>query len=158
MSVCLALNSARANGRPAQAVGNVLRGDGVQQLGGGGHAEIEHFPQKFTGNPQARRNLVGAVQVRVHDQPFPAGGGAGFLEIHAHKNEKSIAQFIGHGLKFLGIIAAGFQVMDGTGPHHEDQARIFAMNDSVNLLASLRHELDLFLCTRKLSRQLSRTG
>ena len=51
LPVRLALHSARTNSRPAQAVGNILWGDRIEQLGGRGHAEIEYFAQKIAGNP-----------------------------------------------------------------------------------------------------------
>ena len=67
----LRFSGARADGGPADEVGDVLRCDGIEQFGGGGQAEIEDIAKKGAGEAQAGGNVMGAVEARVHDRgPF----------------------------------------------------------------------------------------
>jgi len=42
----LAFARASSNGRPADEVGNILRGDGIKEFGGGGQAERKGLFEK----------------------------------------------------------------------------------------------------------------
>ena len=88
----LALRIARADRTPADRVGNILRGRGLQKLSCGGEPGIQHAEQHAAGQEQAFANLMAAVDIRIVDQALPADRGARLLEIHAHDDEKVVRQ------------------------------------------------------------------
>ena len=88
----LTLHCACPDRRPAEGIGYVLGRDGVEQLRGGGLSEVEHFTEKLASNVKASRNVAGAIELRIHDEPFPTGGGTGFLKIYPHQDEHTIFQ------------------------------------------------------------------
>jgi len=83
----LALGRACANGTQGDGVCEELRRDGVEHFAGDGHAGAGEVAVELTGDAQAFVDLERFVDFRVVDQPFPADGCAGFLEVGAHYDE-----------------------------------------------------------------------
>jgi hypothetical protein len=85
-----------------------LRGDGVEEFGGGGDAEGDDFAEEAARLAEAFGDVAGAVELGVHDESLPADGGTGFFKINAHHDEETVADFGGEGGNFTGVFAAGF--------------------------------------------------
>jgi len=89
--MCLRLGGAGTDGTPADEVGDVLRGDGIEELGGGRQAEVEDFTEELAGEVETVLDVAGAVEVRVEDETFPADSGTRFLEVDAHGDDHAVA-------------------------------------------------------------------
>ena len=85
--VHLAFRGARTDGAPAYQVRDVLRGDDVEKLGAGRDSHFVKVQQQCAGQPHPFVDAETVVQVGVVDQPFPAHGSPGFLEIHPHDDQ-----------------------------------------------------------------------
>ena len=83
----LRLTRTGADGGPTDEVGNILGCNGVEELGGGRKAKVGNVSEEAAGDGEAITNGAGAIEPRVHDKAFPAGGGAWFLEIDTHDEE-----------------------------------------------------------------------
>ena len=79
LTVQLRLGRACANGAPGDEVGDVLRRDGVEQLGADGDAEVREVAEQLARDAQALVDFEGAVDVGVVDQTFPADSRPWFL-------------------------------------------------------------------------------
>ena len=92
LAVHLALGGARADGAPADQVGDILRRDQVEELGPGRHAHLGKVEQQ-TARAMRRPSLMRKrlVEMRVVDQALPADRGARLLEVDAHDDERSCA-------------------------------------------------------------------
>lgn len=139
LAMGLGLCGARANGRPANEVGNVLRRDGIEQLGCSGEADVDDFEEEFTGGFEARGNVVRAIEVGVHDEAFPANGGSGLLEIDTHDQLNTIRDLGSEGGEPLGIIATCFEVMDRARADDEEETLVLSEDNFVDALASGNH-------------------
>ena len=87
----LRLGGARADGAPGDEVGNVLRGDGVEQFRADGHAEAGEVAEQLARKAKTLVNLEGAVDVRVVDEPLPADSRARFLRRRASDTQRADA-------------------------------------------------------------------
>ena len=140
LAVGLALGGAGANRGPTDEVGNVLRGDGVEEFGGGGDAEGDDFAEEAARLTEAFGDVAGAVEVGVHDEAFPANGGAGFFKINTHHDEEAVADFGSEGGDFTGVFASGFEVVDGTGTDHQEETGVVTKDDSMDRFAAFGDE------------------
>ena len=70
-------------------------GNGVEELGSGGEAEVEDVAEELTAELEAGGDIVRAVEFRIHDEPLPADRGAGFLEVDAHDNHHPVGHLSG---------------------------------------------------------------
>src|SRR5690606_13978246 len=84
LTVNLAFGSARTDGAPGHQVGNILRGDHVEEFAARRQAELVDFDQQLTRRAQALVDIEAAIQSGIVDQPLPAHRGARLLEVHAH--------------------------------------------------------------------------
>lgn len=75
----LALGRARPNGAPRDEVCDVLRGDGVEELGADGDAHRGEVAEELAGEAEALVDAEGAVDVRVVDEALPADRRPRFL-------------------------------------------------------------------------------
>ena len=82
----LALGGARADRPPGDRVGDVLRRDRVEELAADRKPGLEHPEQHAPREVQPGVDVAGAVEVRVVDQPLPAGRRARLLEVDAHRD------------------------------------------------------------------------
>ena len=92
LAMHLALRRARANGSPAHQFGDVLRGNHVEEFGTGRNAHLGQVEQKMPRQPQAVIDAKRLVQMRIVDQSLPAEGGARFLKINTHDDEKIVRE------------------------------------------------------------------
>jgi hypothetical protein len=130
---------ARADCAPSDQVAEELRADRVERLGARGQAQFVDVAQDLAGKLQAFGDVERVVHVRVVDQALPAGGGARFLEIHAHHDEQRIGDFVGDLLQPPGVIHRGIRIMDRARADHDHQAVILAIQDALQGVAAFQH-------------------
>ena len=145
LAVGLRFGGAGADGGPADEVGDVLRGDGIEELGGGGQTEIEDVAQERAGEPEAVGDVVGAVEMRVHHKTFPADGGARFFEVDAHDNHHAVGDFLGEGGEAAGVVAAGLEVVNRARADDEEEAFVVGEDETLDLAAGMGDESGLRL-------------
>ncbi|MCY1516558.1 hypothetical protein D9M68_511940 [compost metagenome] len=155
-AVGLGFGGARADGGPADQVLQVLRGNRIERLGGGGQAHLGQVEQQLAADVQAVLDLEGVVQVGVVDQAFPADGGARLLEVHAHHQEEGIGQLGGQALQAVGVLVSGLDVVDGAGAHDHEQAMVLAIEDVAHHLATVGHGVQGVIGQGNLAFQLLR--
>lgn len=143
LTMGLRFRGARADGGPADKIGDVLGRDRIEELRGGGQAEIEHFPQKGAAGAQAGGDIVGAVEMRIHDEPLPADGGARFFKIHAHDHHDTVGNFRGESREPLRIVTTRFQVVDGAGADDEQEPFVIGEDDAMEVASGLGHKFGL---------------
>jgi hypothetical protein len=68
-------------------------------------------------------------------RPFPADGGARFLEIHAHDDVQIVAQAFAQLFQTARIFQSGVGIVDGTRPDDYQQAIVRADQDVMDRLA-----------------------
>src|SRR5690606_2278761 len=158
LPVGLRFGGAGADRRPADEVGDVLRRDRIEQLGGGGQAEIENLAQERAGEAQAAGDVVRAVEMRVHDQALPADGGAGFFKIDAHDDHDAVGDFGGEGGEAAGVVEAGLGAVDRAGADHEQETFVVGEDDPVDVPAAAGDEVALRGAFGQLGQQLGRSG
>lgn len=124
LAVSLAFGGAGADGGPGDEVGNVLRGDGVEELGGSWEAETQDVGEELAGDREAFVDVVGPIEVGVHDEALPAHGGAGFLEVDAHDDEDFFFHFLSERGELFGVGEARGGVVNGAGTDDEDESGV----------------------------------
>ncbi|MNF39686.1 hypothetical protein D3C84_206650 [compost metagenome] len=137
----LRFGGARADGRPADQVLQVLRGDRVEGFGGGWQAHLGQVAEQLAADVQAVLDLERVVEVRVVDQALPADGGARLLEVHAHDQVQAVGDLGSQLLEALGILVGGLDVVDRAGADHHEQAVIVAVENVAHHLAAVTHGL-----------------
>ena len=90
---------------------------------------------------QAVLDLEGVVQVRVVDQAFPADGGTWLLEVDTHDQIEGVGDFRSEHFEALGILVGGFDIVDGAGADHDEQAMILAVEDIAHHFTARGHGL-----------------
>jgi hypothetical protein len=135
LAMHLALGGARADRAPAHQVGDVLRGDHVEKLAAGRHAQLVDADQQAARQAQAAVDAEAAVQVRIVDQPLPADRGARLLEVHAHHDFQRVGVLLALGGESLGVLDGGAGVVDRARADHHGEAVVAALQDGVEFLA-----------------------
>ncbi len=146
LAVGLRLGGAGADGGPANEVGKVLRSDGVERLGGCGQAEGIDIEKEFAREGDAVREVATVVEVRVVDEALPADGRARFLEIDAHDDGKTVADFLAELHEFLSVLHSRDGVVDRAGANDDEEAIVLSTDDGVGFLASLPDGLKVLRC------------
>ena len=139
LPVGLAFGGAGADRRPADQIGDVLGHDRIQQLRGRRQAHLGQVQQQFPGEAQTRIDVVAAIEMGVVDQPLPAHGGAGLLEIHPHHQLQLLAVALSDAGDGGGVFPGGGHVMHRAGPNDHQQALILAVQDRLDPLPGLLH-------------------
>ena len=133
LAMDLALDGAGADRPPADGVGDVLRGDRIEELAADRQPECEHVEQQPPRHPQPSVDVGGAVEPRIVDQALPADRRARLLEVHAHRDAEVVAQPLGLGRQALGVLAAGVDVMDAAGSDDDQQPVVGAAENGTDL-------------------------
>ena len=137
LAVALALGGACADRAPGDQLGDVLRAEQVEELGGRRQAGAEDVEQQRAGALQALVDREAAVQVRVVDVALPAHRGARLLEVDAHHHQQLAAQRVGQRLQARGVFHRLSMVVDRAGPDDDDQPVIAAVQHVGDLAACL---------------------
>ena len=135
-AVGLRFGGSRADGRPADQVLQVLRGDRVEGFGSGRQAHFSQITQQLATDVQAVLDLERVVHKRIVDQTFPADGGTRLLEIHAHDQIQTVRNFGSQRLETLGILVRGLDIVDRARPNHHEQAMILAIKNIADHLTT----------------------
>ena len=93
-AVRLRFRRARANGRPGDEVGDVLRHDGIEKFRGRRQTHADDFEQQPARDLQPGFDVLRTVEVRIVDQTLPADGRARFLKIDAHDDFHLAGKFL----------------------------------------------------------------
>ena len=121
LAMRLALGGARADRRPAQQIGDVLRHHRVEQLAGARQPSALMSSRIVRACVEAGGDVARAVQVRVVDQPLPADRRARLLEVGAHDDHELVARGVGDALEPRGVVARRGGVVDRARADDGDQ-------------------------------------
>lgn len=142
LPVELRLGGPRADGAHGDEVRQELGGDGVQHLGGDGHAPGRQVGEHLARDPQTLVDLEGLVDVRVVDQALPADGRAGLLEVGAHDDAQVVGELVGERLEAVGVLEGGGGVVDGAGPDDDEEPVVLAHDDACRITTTFDHCLE----------------
>lgn len=140
-AMALAFGGACADGAPADQVGNVLRADEIQELGGGGHPFLVEVQQQAAGQAQALVDMKALVHIGVIDQPLPADGGTRLFEVDPHNDAELPFQLVDQGFEATRVVSCGIDVVDRAGTNDDDQAVVLSMQNLVNGYAVVEYRL-----------------
>ncbi len=156
LAVHLGFGGARPDGAPAHQIRHVLRGDHVEELGGGRQPHVVEIQQQFATQAQAVVDLAAVVEVGVVDQPLPAHSGARLLEIDPHHDLELIFELVTQRLEALAVFQRRDRIVDGAWANHHQQAIIVTGQNAVNGLARFKHRIWCGLGGRKLLKHRNR--
>lgn len=140
-AVGLAFRRPGADGAPTDQVGDVLRTDGIEQLGRAGQSELIDAQENRPGQFQARGDVTGAVQVRIVDQTFPSDGGPRFLKIGSHDDQEPVTQLVCDRFQLEGIFISCLGIMDRTRTNDQHQSvAILPVKNSADSLPGLYYQ------------------
>src|SRR5260221_11006886 len=125
LAVRLTLGRARTNRGPADEIADILRRDGIDELGRGRHAHAVDLEQQLPRQPQAIIDVKRSIEIRIVDQAFPASPRPRFLEIHAHHDQQPVAELSAELPDRAGIFQCSGDVMDGTRADDDEQPGVF---------------------------------
>src|SRR5947208_2320102 len=125
----LRFGRARANGRPGDEVGDVLRDDGIEKFRARRQAHAGDVEEQTPSDFQTGLDVLRIVQVRVVDETLPAYGGARFFKINAHHDFQVAGKFLAELVQLLGVFERAFFVVDGAGADDDEQARVFLVQN-----------------------------
>ena len=108
----LTLDRARADRAPAHQIREELPEGRVEEFGARREAEIGEIGEKLAGKAEPFVDVIGPVQVRIVDKPFPSDDGSRLFEVHAHDDEDSIADPVRQLSQALRIFDRGLGVVD----------------------------------------------
>ena len=146
----LAFRSAGTDGSPTNEIGDVLRADRVQQLCPAGKAQLVDFEENCSRQFHPCRDVAGAVEARIVDEPFPSYGGSRLFEVGSHDNEEAVTQGIGDGLQLAGILIGSLGVMDGAwADDDQEPVAVFSMKNPANGFSRFHDECRCLICDRE---------
>lgn len=125
----LRLGSASADRAQRDQVCQVLRGDGVEHLGGDGESGAGQVGVQLTGDAQTLVDVEGLVDIGIVDQSLPADRCAGLLQVGTHDHADILLQFYGKLLEPAGVLECGVGVVDGAWSDNDEQAVIALLNN-----------------------------
>ncbi len=84
---------------------------------------------------------MGAVEVRVVDQAFPADGGPWFFKVNPHHQQQLILELIVEFSQASGVFKGRFGIMNRAGADNDHHARITIPEDVFDLFTGVGDEL-----------------
>jgi hypothetical protein len=137
----LAFRGAGPDRRPTDQVGGVLWTDRIEQLCAAGKAQLIDLEENGPSQLHPRRDIAGAIEMRIINQAFPSDGGSWFFKVSPHHDQETVTQGIGNRLQLGGILIGGVGVMDGAWSYNDQEpVSIFSMENSANRFASFDDE------------------
>ncbi len=134
----LAFCGSCADGTPRNEIGHELRGNRVEELGAGGHAQANDVAQEGPGDAQTLIDVEGAIEIGVVDETLPAYGCAGFLEVSAHHDHQIFSESISDFFEALGVLEPRLGVVHRAGADDDQKTIVFFAHDLGRFLASAR--------------------
>jgi len=155
----LAFRGARTDGRPTDEVGDVLRADRIQELRSAGKAQLIDPEENRSRQFHPCRDVAGAVETRIVDEPFPPHGGSRLFEVGSHDNEEAVTQGIGDGLQLAGILIGSLGVMDGArADDDQEPVAVFSMKNAANGFSRFHDECRRVISNGQLGLDGARRG
>ena len=139
LAMDLALGGARADGSPTHGVRQVLGDDRVEELAADGQTEIRQVDEESPRRPQALVDLEAAVEARIVDQPLPADGGTGLLEVHPHDDAQRVPHLPGRPAEVRRVLHGRRRVVHRARSHHDEQPIVAVIQDVRHLGPAVRH-------------------
>ena len=99
-----------------------------------------------------------AVEVRIHDEAFPADGGAGFLKIDAHHYHHAAGDLAGEGGEAAGIVAPGLEIVNRARAHDEEESLVVGEDEPVDFATRAGDEFRLGFRFRQLRNSAAGEG
>ena len=140
LAMGLAFGRARADSRPRNQPGEILRHDGIQELGGGIDAHFADTQQHLARAPQALADVEGVVEVGIVDHPFPPDRRARLFEIHAHHDEHAVGELVLQGFQPLRVLYSGALVVNRAWARDDHESLVVPPQDCLNLSPALQHD------------------
>ncbi len=155
----LAFRGAGTDGCPANQVGDVLRADWIQELRSAGKAQLIDPEENRSRQFHPCRDVAGAVETRIVDEPFPPHGGSRLFEVGSHDNEETVTQGIGDGLQLAGILIGSLGVMDGArADDDQEPVAVFSMKNAANGFSGFYNERRRLISNGQLGLDGARRG
>ncbi len=155
----LAFRGAGTDGCPANEVGDVLRADRIQELRSAGKAQLIDPEENRSRQFHPCRNVAGAVETGIVDEPFPPHGGSRLFEVGSHDNEEAVTQGIGDGLQLAGILIGSLGVMDGArADDDQEPVAVFSMKNAANGFSRFHDERRRLISNGQLGLDGARRG
>lgn len=120
----LAFGGPGADGADGEEVGEELGGDGVEHLAGERHALGGEVDEELPTKPQALVDEETAINLWVVDQPLPADGGAGLLEVGSHDDDQVVLVLLLHLQQPVAVIERRHGVVNAAGPNNHKQPSV----------------------------------
>ena len=95
--------------------------------------------------------------MRVIDQPFPAHGGAGLLEIDPHDHLKGITVPLTQRSQTAGVLTRGIHIVNGAGAHDHQQAAVLTTQNRLDATTGTGHGVSRRRTDRKILVQQGRS-
>src|SRR3546814_3309519 len=147
----LALGGTCSNRAPCHEVGEVLRGDDVEELAPGRQSAPGEIQQQPARQVQAAVDAEAAIQVRIVDQSLPAHRGARLFEIDTHHDLQRATEAFALLPQSPGVVHRCGNVMDRAGTYHHGQAIVLAVRseEHTSELQSLMRISYAVFCLKK---------
>ena len=139
LAVRLRFRRARADRGPTHQVGDVLGHDGIEKFGRRRQTHSGDFQEQLPRFLQTHLDVVGAVEMRVVNQPLPANGRPRFLEIDAHDDFKLVGQFRAQAVELLRVFQRTVHVVNGARADDQQQTLVFLAQYAPHGFAALDH-------------------
>lgn len=139
LAVQLGLGRAGANGTHREQISEELGRNGIEHLGGNGHALGSQVDEELARQAQTLVDLEATIDIGIVDQALPADGRAGLLEVRTHDDEKLILVLLLLLEQHVAVGEGSLGVVDRARADDDEQAAlgIGAVDDGHSLFARL---------------------
>lgn len=96
---------------------------------------LSEVTKQLSADPQSFVDLVSFVNVGVIDEALPADRGPGLLKVGAHDNEQVASEVVCQRFQLGAVFNSGGGIVDRAWSNYDDEAVIFAFENSDALLA-----------------------
>ena len=139
LTMNLALRGARADRRPRNEIGDILRCRHIEELRSRRQAEIVHGGQHAAGKMQALVDVKAAIKIRIVDQSLPTDRRAWLLEIDAHDDFETVGKPIAQGGEACGVVHGCEGIVDRTGTDNDEKTIVGFVKNSMDGVAGRHH-------------------
>ena len=129
LPVDLALHRARADRAPAHRVGEVLRRDGVEELGADREPEREHVEDEGPRRVEPVVHPEARVEAGIVDESLPADRGPRLLEVDAHDDDELALDPLRDRGEALRVVEPGDRIVNRAGTDDHEHPVVGAVQD-----------------------------
>jgi hypothetical protein len=142
LAMGLALARARADPAPAEKVCDELRCEGIEDLASARDSEFVDLQQQPAGDFETGRNVAGAVEPGIVDEPLPPNGGSRLFEIRAHDQDDRVRGVFCNAAQVLRVFEGRFWIVYRAGTDDDDQSiRVSSVDHVPDGLPRLDHRI-----------------